>query len=204
MKLPVAAALIVGAAALTGGATLLHWASAVYTDELRGSVSVEATGADLAPALQPLAAAALAALGAILASRGALRRIVGGLVLMLGVAVGWIGFHGLVNQPIAELAPQAVNTGGSSVSVHATGPILAILAGLVLIRAGIGVITGVTTARALSARYERRATAATVAASNVDPALVMWKDLDEHRDPTLGGGDDDPHVTLTGPATGDR
>jgi hypothetical protein len=47
------------------------------------------------------------------------------------------------------------------------------------------VAVGRITARGMSARYERRTSRTAEVVSSADSELLMWKELDEHRDPTL-------------------
>jgi uncharacterized membrane protein (TIGR02234 family) len=203
MKVSAAATAIVVGAALTGGSAALVWAGARYIDELRGPVSVTATGADVAPALVPLAAAGIAALGAILASRGTFRRLVGGLVVLLGGAVGWLGIRGLLNHSIESISAASAAAADSSVELHPVGPVLAIIGGLFLLVAGMPAIAGRLAARDLSGRYERRAAPTAAADSTADPALAMWKEMDEHRDPTLEINGPTPHDSLNKPPGSD-
>jgi uncharacterized membrane protein (TIGR02234 family) len=201
MKVSATAAMIVAGAALTGGSAALVWAGASYVDELRGPVAVTATGSDVAPALVPLAAAGIAALGAILASRGTVRRLIGGLVVLIGGAVGYFGIRGLGNHPIESLSQTSASD--RVVELHPTGPGMAIIGGLLLLVAGVPVVAGRRAARDLSTRYERRAAAAAAADSTADPALQMWKELDEHRDPTLENNGPKAHDSLTKPPGSD-
>ena len=203
MKVSATAAMIVAGAALTGGSAALVWAGASYVDELRGSVAVTATGSDVAPALVPLAAAGIAALGAILASRGTVRRLVGGLVMLLGGAVGWLGIRGLLNHSIDAITRTSASAGAPAVDLLPTGPLMAIVGGLLLLVAGGPVLAGRRTARDLTARYERRTAAAAAAGSTADPALQMWKELDEHRDPTLENNGPKAHDSLIKPPGSD-
>lgn len=178
-------ALIAGGAALTAGAAALTWASGSGIDELRGPLDVTATGSRAAPALVPVAAASVAALGALLAAKGGLRRAVGAVTMLLGVVVVWLGIRGLLHAPVEVLFASTSSVSQVDTDIRPLGPVTAALGGLALVAAGLAVLTGRIRARELGARYERPGSATSRAASSADPALEMWKELDDHRDPTL-------------------
>ncbi|QGN47754.1 Trp biosynthesis protein [Micromonospora sp. WMMC415] len=133
------------------------------------------TGADLLPWLPALALVALAGGGAVLATRGRLRRLLGGLLTGLGVAVAAGGGYGLV--------------AGFAGDVSRQWPLLCLVGG-VLTAAG-GLLTALRARRwpAMGARYERRAR--TVSAARPEPGPVTgrrtteaWDALDRGEDPT--------------------
>lgn len=196
-KLSTVAGLILLGAALAAGSAALTWADATGVDDLRGTLDLTATGGRIAPALVPVALATVAALGALFAAKGLFRRVVGGLILLLGVVVCWLGIRGLLDDPEGSVFGTTSGVALSDVSIRPLGPLMAALGGLALIVAGFAVLTGRTRSRGLSSRYERGSTPAggssTTAPTSADPDLAMWKELDAHRDPTL-----DP------PPTGDR
>jgi uncharacterized membrane protein (TIGR02234 family) len=203
MKLSAVTGLVVLGAAVTAAAALVTWADGTFDDDLRGAITATAKGSAAAPALLPIALAALAAFGAILASRGVLRRIIGGLIALLGVAAGWLGVRGFRHEPLDVLLPANSAAGAGQVAIHPIGPMLAVVGGLCLLAAGLPVVAGRVAARSLSARYERGSTSANTAATDPDPNLTMWRELDEQRDPTLGSAGEGGHATLDGPPDGD-
>ncbi len=178
-------ALIAVGAALSAGSAAITWASATGDDELRGPLDLTASGSQVAPALVPLAAAAVAALGAVLAARGALRRVVGGVTVVLGVIVAWSGIRGLLHEPSEVLFAATSSVTFADIRIRPLGPTMATVGGVLLVVAGLAVLTGRIRARTLGSRYERAGTTAAGTPSTGDPALDMWKDLDAHRDPTL-------------------
>ncbi len=118
MKLQTAVLLTLAGSALTAGSTLLPWVHTTVQDDLKGTIVSTVTGAQAAPALLPLAAAAVAALGAVLAARGGLRRVIGAVMVLLGggaavlAIVGWAR-PGLSSTPAAgsvatEIAVQPI------------------------------------------------------------------------------------------------
>ena len=180
----VLAAIAVGAA-LTAGSAALTWASATGNDDLRGPLDVTATGGQVAPALVPIAAAAVAALGALLAAKGVLRRGVGAVTLLLGVVVGWLGIRGFLHEPAEVLFGSTSSVRLADVRIRPLGPLAATLGGLSLVVAGFAVLAGRIRARELSPRSERAGGSPPATPTSADPALEMWKELDDDRDPTL-------------------
>lgn len=137
------------------------------------------TGAVLLPWLSALAVVGLAGGGAVLATRGALRRLIGALLLALGAAVAAGGGYGLVAAFDGEVSRQ--------------WPALCLAGGL-LAGAG-GALTALRGAGwpAMGARYERPARRA---ATEPGPAAAgpvtgrrtteAWDALDRGEDPTAG------------------
>lgn len=184
-RLSTVAALVVIGAALTAAAAALTWSDGTGVDDLRGVLDLGATGGRVAPALVPLAVAALAALGATLAAKGPVRRVVGALTMLLGVAVCWLGVRGLLVEPDVSVFTSSTGVTLTDVHIRPFGPSLAVLGGLAMLSAGFSVVTGRIRARGLGARYERSTVPSTPAVTSADVELGMWKELDAHRDPTL-------------------
>lgn len=187
--IPIASLLIVLGAAMAGGASLLTWARATWKNDLQGQFDTTATGGDAAQALIPLAVAALAALGAVLASRGWLRRVVGVLIALAGATVMWQGIAGLVSAPTDALTPTGrPATEVGTANLEFWGPAIASLGGLLLITAGVLVVLAPSAKRAMGSRYERGPVAVGPGDSARDAdldAVAMWKEQDAARDPTL-------------------
>ncbi|SCL68735.1 Trp biosynthesis-associated membrane protein [Micromonospora peucetia] len=136
------------------------------------------TGAGLLPWLPALALVGLAGGGAVLATRGRARRLLGGLLCGLGAAVAAGGGYGLVA------------TFDGEVSRH--WPALCLLGG-VLATAG-GLLTALRGRRwpAMGARYERRAAGGEAPAARDEDGRVTgrhttqaWDALDRGEDPTV-------------------
>lgn len=124
----------------------------------------ERTGADLLAWLPPLAVVSLAGTGALIATRGPVRRAIGVLLAVLGVAV----------------------VAGAATRLGAGGwPALTLLGGVAVTVAG-----GATVARgagwpSLGARYERRSAAGPAPAVNAPRGTRQaWDALDRGEDPT--------------------
>src|SRR5215207_7537439 len=172
-----------GAAALWV-ASLLVWAWRV--EPTAGGVVVrEQRGAQAEPALVGLAVAALAAVAAVLAAGGWLRRVTGALVLAGGVAALAVAGSGLTRP-----RPRGVDGAGSErwadeidrwwpQAMAAVG--LTALAGVLLATAGVLVLVMGNRMPRMGSRYQRRA-ARRSAADAGDRAL--WDALDAGRDPT--------------------
>ena len=148
------------AAGLLWGASALAWVAPGQPPGESG-----APGAGTAPsALTGVALLALAGVAALVATSGVPRRIVGGL---LGVVGGVV----VVATAAAVLAV--------SVAVG-VGPLLAVCGGLLLAVVGSAVLLREPRLRRLSARYA----AAGSPAAHADPDRAAWAALDEGRDPT--------------------
>jgi uncharacterized membrane protein (TIGR02234 family) len=169
-------------------ATTRPWVS-LQADDALTEISVDVTGAAVAPLSIAVAVVAVAAVVAVPAVRGWLRRGVGIVVLVLAVAA----FAGVVGV-LADLTARArawwaVEVGGvadtAQAAVTPVWPILTI-AGLLVLAAGasIVVVRGGQWS-GLSARYERSGQprpriAGSAAALDQDP----WQALDRGEDPT--------------------
>ncbi|SCL15899.1 trp region conserved hypothetical membrane protein [Micromonospora nigra] len=142
------------------------------------------TGAALVPWLPALAVVALAGGGAVLATRGRLRQVLGGLLALLGLAVAAGGVQGLVAGFDGEVSRQ--------------WPALCLVGGL--LTAGGGLLTGWRGGRwpAMGARYERPARPGQVTTRPGGPAAPQpagpiegrgttqaWDALDRGEDPTV-------------------
>ncbi len=186
LRMSSAAALIAAGAGLAAGSAALVWANATAVDDLRGALQVSVGGGRVAPALVPLALAALAALGAVLASRGSVRRAVGVAIVALGITLGWLGLAGLLNEPTSDVFGLSASASQMDVRIHPLGPTLATLGGIALFVAGFAIAVGKIRTRGLGTRYDRRNAPAAPATTSADAELAMWKELDDQRDPTVG------------------
>ena len=160
--LPAACGGLVVAAGLLWGASALAWVSPGQPPD--GSGAPVAGAGTVPSALTGVALLALAGVAALVATSGVPRRIVGGL---LGVVGGVV----VVATAAAVLAV--------SVAVG-VGPLLAVCGGLLLAVVGSAVLLREPQLRRLSARYA----AAGTPAAHADPDRAAWAALDEGRDPT--------------------
>ncbi|WP_406042737.1 Trp biosynthesis-associated membrane protein [Micromonospora sp. NBC_00898] len=163
------------------GAGLAFWAATrTWSVELtaRGSLPPSRharTGADLLPWLSALALVALAGGGAVLATRGRVRRLLGGLLTLLGLAVAAGGGYGLT----------ASFDGG----VSRQWPAFCLVGGLIAAAGGLLTALRGGDWPAMGTRYERPARSAEQPATD-GPAVGRgtrdaWDALDRGEDPTV-------------------
>ncbi|MEU4567303.1 Trp biosynthesis-associated membrane protein [Micromonospora sp. NPDC023956] len=141
----------------------------------------ERSGATLLPWLPALAVVALAGAGAVLATRGGLRRAVGLVILVLGAAVAVGGGYAL--------------TAGFGGAVSRQWPALCLLGGLLAAAGGAWTALRGAAWPAMGARYERPdhgggatspdAPEATGAAAPTRGTAAAWDALDRGEDPTV-------------------
>jgi hypothetical protein len=174
---------------MLGGAAMLGWARLDVQVPLRGIVPVRLVGSAVLPALGPLAALALAAVAAVLATGGWARWLLGALLLaaavppivaVLRVADGrWLTGAAMSG---AELP--ARSTAYGTATVLFAGPALA--AGGALLLAVAGVALGVRGHRMprLGRRYQAPGGRPSGA---VIPAGGFWERMDAGDDPTAPG-----------------
>jgi disulfide bond formation protein DsbB len=143
------------------------------------AVRTERTGGDLVPWVSALAVVGLAGAGAVLATRGRTRRLVGALLVLVGLGVAAGGAYGLVVQ---------------SGPVGPTAPLLCLFGGLVAATGGALTVVRGQRWPGLGARYESPLRAGTPAAGpdSGGPERVegrstsaAWDALDRGEDPTV-------------------
>jgi uncharacterized membrane protein (TIGR02234 family) len=200
-QLGLVAILTLAGAALAAAAAAMTWWSADYADPLSGAVTVTLSGAACVPELIPLALVSLAGFGAALATRGVPRRLVGIVLLACGAAIA-VRAAMAVGEPPTALAgslTRPADVVGAAQS-HVFGPILAILAGLMLAAAGVMIGIGVGARQRLGSQYDaptvttaspagRRSSQAVPGEAKADAGEVdpgdWWKALDAGADPTV-------------------
>ena len=168
-------------------ATRLVWLRVDYLSVLRGPGAVRVTGGAARPELGPIALVALAAGAASIAVTGGARRVLGGLVVLLGAWAVWLsrtpnglaepsttgGMPGGAGHPPADAVPV-----GSPAWTAA--PYLGVAAGVLLVLAGVGLVGWAAAMPRLGTRYaapgtDRRAP---------DRDTQWWNALDAGEDPT--------------------
>jgi uncharacterized membrane protein (TIGR02234 family) len=164
-------------AGLTLYAVTRTWSVRVETRTGLPELRTETTGADAQPWLIGLALVALAGTGALLATRGVVRRILGGLLavagagIVLGAVLARRGVEAGEAGPAAAVWPAACVIGGAAIAV---GGLLAARHGHLW--------------SAMSARYERSAPPAEAKPPREDSASAdnraFWEALDRGEDPT--------------------
>jgi uncharacterized membrane protein (TIGR02234 family) len=135
-----------------------------------------------------LAVVALAAVVAVVATRGALRRVVGGVLALVGAATVWASLAALPAVSSGRARSVAADrhlpsTGGTvHVAVTSVWAWLSAAAGVLVLAAGLWIALRGHTWQAMSARYEAPAADDETARARRD--LSMWNALDRGDDPT--------------------
>jgi uncharacterized membrane protein (TIGR02234 family) len=197
-------AAVLGAAA-AGGLALMaggqRWAS-VTVERPAPLPPVEAvlSGADLAPLVPASGLVLLAAAVALFAVRGAGRVVVGLLIGLAGVVLGWAGLRALTGGLDAAAVAEVGGLPRDAVVEPATGwPVVAVVAGAVALAAGVLVVVRGRRWPGMGRRYERPdAAAARPAArprSDEERAQAAWQALDRGEDPTVEPADRRPGVS---------
>jgi uncharacterized membrane protein (TIGR02234 family) len=138
------------------------------------------TGTDLEPWVTGLAVVALAGTGALLATSGRLRRVVGVILALAGV--------GVLTGTIAGRAGLDPGSAGAGATVW---PVACALGGLLIIAGGVTAVRRGHHWPKMSARYDRTGPAATTTPAQRDPAAAAadhraaWDALDRGDDPTV-------------------
>lgn len=176
--------LMLAAAALLWGASALRWSTATYRTPFSGDVQAGATGAVVRPELVPLALAALAAVAAVLAAGGWLRRVIGALTAACGALLAWRVVSWYAGGPqdfeVPGVPPGSVPIGTSGAAPF--GPVLVVLAALALLGSGVLVAARAHLLPGMGARYS--APGARKEEYRGDPDKRLWEALDEGDDPT--------------------
>ncbi|MGW4069955.1 TIGR02234 family membrane protein [Nocardia grenadensis] len=189
--------LLAVAAAALWGSSRLTWVSVTSADGLTEPRTDELNGGVWFGALTPLALVLLAAIAAILATRGWVRRVVGVLVALIAAvtavpALALLTGSGATEQRAATLAElpgraqvQELVTAPGAAVLALAGAVAAFGAGLLLARMPTG-------AKPLSGKYDAPATRKAAATRAVQegtaggplPERVLWDALDAGADPT--------------------
>jgi uncharacterized membrane protein (TIGR02234 family) len=177
-----------GLALSTGGQT---WVTAtVARPEPLPPVTEQLTGSELAPLVPAGGLVLLAAAVALVAVRGAGRVLVGLLAAVAGGVLGWSGLRTLLTD--ADVTAAGVvgsGTPGSTLTAELSGawPVLALVAGLLAVAAGLLTVLRGSGWPGMGRRYERPAAAAAAPVrrqTDEDRALDAWRALDRGEDPT--------------------
>ena len=180
------AALIAASAALAGAASL-GWAQLQVQTPLRGTVGVRLSGSEVLAALGPLAALALAAVAAVLAAGGALRWLLGALLLAAAVAPAVAVVRAADTRWLTDLALAVAQRPALSVplgpaTILFAGPVLAAVGAGLLAAAGITLIARGHRMPRLGRRYQTPA--ARTAGPMPPDGWRLWERLDAGEDPT--------------------
>jgi uncharacterized membrane protein (TIGR02234 family) len=181
--------LVLAAAAIAAAGLLLliaagrTWGAATTRSTTGARQHVSVTGHAVASSLPALGIALLALSVAILAARGAVRRVLGLLVVVAGAAAVPVAIdaHGSVGR---ELASRVF--GSTARSLDGSRPawwLLAVASGVIAVVAGAAVVIRGGAWRGLGSRYD--APGATPRAG--EPTMEAWDALDHGHDPTVEG-----------------
>lgn len=179
--------LMVLAAVALWAASALSWVGQQYETPFTGVKHSGASGAKLRPELVPLALATLAAIAAVLATGGWLRRLMGVLVLLAGALLGWRAIAWYGTNDFGFVTEGGVPPGSKPIGEFTTnpvGPALVSIAALILIAAGLIVVARAHKMPAMGAKYSAPGTAKR---ESQDPDKRLWDALDSGEDPTERG-----------------
>ncbi|MBF6439043.1 TIGR02234 family membrane protein [Nocardia cyriacigeorgica] len=205
--------LAVSAAALWG-ASRMTWVSVRSSDGLTEPRTDDLDGGTWFGALTPLALVLLAAIAAVLATKGWLRRVVGVLVALVGAvvavpALALLTGSGATSQRAATLAELPARAQVEQVSTSAAPAVLTMAGALAAFAAGVLLARMPKDSAQLSGKYDtpvaRRAAATDLVAGRGEASeptappvteRVLWDALDAGTDPTEDhprtGSDDGP------------
>lgn len=165
----------------------LVWVHQRYRTPFSGESVAEVTGATIRGELTPLALATLAAIAAVLATGGLMRRLIGLIVVLEGVLLTWRLVDWTTGAHVVDELPGAP-PGSSALTVERVvpyGPVLMGACAAVLLLCGIAVLVAARRMPAMGAKYS----APSAEREPGDPDQRTWEALDEGRDPTE---DEDP------------
>jgi uncharacterized membrane protein (TIGR02234 family) len=178
--------------ALLGG--VLAWVAAgrVWATGIAGeapsTLGVSATGNDLSAAVTTLALTALAGALALLATRRLARRLVGVLLVAVGVgaAVSAVGARGAGHAAhvLGDKAASKHFATGAVAAHTASWWLLAVVGGVLVALAGAAALLRGAAWPGMSSRYENAAPKQARAAADTGTARDLWDALDRGEDPT--------------------
>lgn len=158
------------------------------------SVEESVSGSQTLPLVPATGLVLLAAALALIAVRGGARRVVGLLMAVAGGVLGWSGVRGLTGglAPDADDLDSLVGLDAARLDtvVHPVWPVLALVAAVLAVAAGLFVVLRGSAWPAMGRRYERTPAAAGPARqaqrplTDEDRHQAAWKALDRGEDPT--------------------
>lgn len=177
--------LVLAAAGALWGASALTWAGQPFQTPLGPTTTSGGTGAELRPELGPMALAALAAVAAVLATGGLLRRLIGLLIALAGALLAYRGYQTLAGGWFAYVREHAPSGGHpvGELSTQPAGPLLMLFGASLLVIAGVLTVLRAGRMPAMGAKYAAPGTAKERPSHDADRQL--WNDLDAGRDPTV-------------------
>lgn len=156
--------------------------------------TLRVTGRTVDAAPTAMALVALAGAVAVIATRGVVRRVVGVVVALAGVGIGWRAIAAMTAMSasrardlVREKHPTVTSTTVPSVSTHDTWAALTLACALLVVVAGVLVAAYGGRWTGMSTRYESPAVQAdpeAMAARRARADAAMWTALDHGDDPT--------------------
>lgn len=167
-------------AVVTAAGCLLSLLAAgrVWATAGKGGSVVTATGGDLNGGLTTMALTGLAGVVAVIATKGAGRRVIGALLALVGAGLVWAAYAGAADTSVkAWLSTQ--NVLGGTWEGSSLWPALCMAGGVIMLAGGVAAVVRGGHWAAMSARYDR-------APAKERPAddRSMWDALDRGDDPT--------------------
>lgn len=158
------------------------WSKVWYEDPGMPVVDVTLSGNQLEPLISGLAAASIAAVLGIMAARGVVRRIFGGVVVALGIGILYSSLRvkSTIGSHVAPAIAEAVGRDVANYEFSFNNLVwVSILGGLGIIFSGLAVLTRDFSSAKLSSKYDRK--------RPTDAELSPWQSLDSGIDPTIEG-----------------
>lgn len=189
---------LAGAVAVTVGSAR-PWVSATAAQAGLPSVSVSLAGADVVPLVGALGVVLLAAFGAVVATRGWVRRAIGVVIVVCATTVVALTVRpgGVTGALESELSDHGW-TGGPYDQATEAWRWLVLVGAVVCLAAGLAVAAWGARWATMGARYDRPV--APTAATGPDEAATpaddswseqdLWKAIDQGKDPTRATGTD--------------
>ncbi|WP_017974211.1 Trp biosynthesis-associated membrane protein [Actinopolyspora halophila] len=164
----------------------LVWVHQRYRTPFSGESVAEVTGATIRGELTPLALATLAAIAAVLATGGLMRRVIGLIVLLEAALLTWRLVDWITGSHVVDELP-GTPPGTRALAVERVvpyGPILMGACAAVLLLCGLAVLVAARRMPAMGAKYS----APSAEREPGDPDQRIWEALDKGRDPTENDG----------------
>jgi len=183
--------LVVGLGAATAATVAVSrpWVEAAVRQRGAPTIEASASGADIVPLAGALGVVVLAAFGAVIATRGVVRRALGLLIMVAAASIvaAALGTGSAASQLEAGLAAKGWSGGAYSTAdqpwrwVALAAAVLCVVAGAAVAAYGPGWAT-------MGSRYDAPTTAAESRESTREAAEMseadVWREIDRGRDPT--------------------
>jgi uncharacterized membrane protein (TIGR02234 family) len=175
------------AVCVAGAALVLLAAGRDWFTVMYGVRKVEVSAAELVPALSPAAWAGLAAVVAVLATRGGWRRIIGGVMALCGAGViiaAWWGSGASAALRISAGQAPMIGGGDPRITSVVAWPLIATVGGLLLLGGGVTAVLRGGRWPGMSDRYDRPAARRSAPAESASSERALWDAIDRGADPT--------------------